>query len=351
MGNYLSFDTREKYVLLEATPGGFFLLGTLFMAVIFIFICLCCCYKWNCETCQCKCKCKRDSTTEGCCPDCSTILKMEKLHDILRTIFANVKEFQVQKTGTIADAEADTDTVKDQATDKTSKVLVISDREVPSGWNGCMAYIYYVYMMFMSIMWFIATAIEFSIYRKTTTCNDINVDVKSFRCFDVGKKFSVINCDAPDITERKVICYLYSPSIAGFGVAFSTAKLISVVADIAYKFIFKFTNKYCCCAFILRIALIVAALGALLAYLLVIHLLNITETYFTFGRVPMRMAQLVLVCLTVGGILVIPPWCQYTDDDFKRKYYYMGYYGDVESNPNNGIYITYVQTLSQTRAL
>ena len=134
-----------------------------------------------------------------------------------------------------------------------------------------------------------------------------------------------------------MICYLYSPNIAGLGVAFSAAKLISVVADISYKMIFKLTNKSWLCGLVIRAICIVAAISALAIYIGLTSSKRLKEGYFTFGLVPMRVAQLVLLCLTVAGILLIPPWCQYPKEYFRTAYYNMGYGDDVESNYNNGM--------------
>ena len=319
MGNRIIYEEKTEYDRLEGSIGGISLVITFIAAVSFIFIYVCCC----CEGSNNPCKCRRENNAgnreeEGCCKGCWTT---ENLHNILAIVYANFKEFRVQTTGN---------------NDNASQTLVISDRKAPYGCIGCSAYTYYIYMMFMSFMWFFATAIDFSIYRKTTTCNDINVDVKSFRCFDVNNNSETINCEIPGIEDKQVICYLYSPNIAGLGVAFSTAKLISVVADIGYRMIFKITNKNFCCAILWRPFFIAVAIIAFIAYIILTQT-TLMDTYFIFGVVPMRVAQLLLLCLTVGGILLLPPWCQYSDDDYKKKYYNVGY-GDVESNSNHGMF-------------
>ena len=347
MGNHIIFTTRREYAMLEGFSGGILLACTAITALISFFIFVCCCYEWEkwkglkfnnfndkndskdkgCSKACCKayCTCSKGCCTERCHTCCTAIKKgcssLESLHGILRTVFTNIKELQVHTM---------------EKSNDISKLLVISDRKAPSNCNGFLAYTYYTFMMFMATMWFFVTAIDFSIYRKTTNCNDINVKVKSFRCFDIDNNSALVNCQAPNIDEKNVICYLYSPSIAGLGVAFSTAKLITTVADIGYKLIFKATNKSLCITISLRIIFIIVTIAALTAYVTVTLEKIVTETYFTFGHVPMRVAQLVLLCLTVAGILLLPPWCKYTDEEYTKKYYYMGFYADVESNINDG---------------
>ena len=86
--------------------------------------------------------------------------------------------------------------------------------------------------------------VELSINRKTGTCNDIYVEAQSFSCFDVDNNYEKIDYEnTPDIEARRVICYLHSPTVAGIGVAFSVAKLISVVGDIAYNLTLKGINR------------------------------------------------------------------------------------------------------------
>ena len=306
MGNRLIFGDRAKYAALEGGFGGSIL--ELISAIVIVLAIIHWIRFFKKNYCDCKEKRYQDSENsqksncDACCGACTKYCtSLESLHNILGMMFSNIT--QIVATGN----------------DKPS--LIISDREIqrPITCTGCFTYAYYTYMLLVSLMWFIAIAIDFSVYRKTTTCNDINIKVKSFRCFEVGKKFQIVNCESPGVDEKNVICYLYSPSIAGLGVAFSIAKLISVVADIAYNMIFKITNKSLALGISVRILCIILAVLALIAYLAVTGTKAIDEEYFTLGLVPMRIAQLLLLCLTIGGILVFPPWCQHSTDKYRKK--------------------------------
>ena len=181
-------------------------------------------------------------------------------------------------------------------------------------------------MTSMSLMWFIAIALELSIYRKTTTCNDINVKVQSFSCFEVNNNYQKIDCgNTDDIDTRSVICYLYNPTLAGFAVAFSAATLVRTIADWFFKLVMKATNCIAWCGLALRMVLLLLAVLILAAYIALTQVQIIEESYFIFGEVPMRIAQLVLLCLTVAGMLLIPPWCKHSDDEYKKTYHYLGY--------------------------
>ena len=305
------FNNRSDYVKVEAGFGGSLLVLTSFIGIVLAILYwkFCCLKNNNGPTCSILRCCSNKSCESSFVKLITYCTSLESLHNILGIVFSNITQI-------IADGNS-----------KPS--LIISNRESLTGCNGCFTYTYYTYMMFISLMWFIAAAIEFSVFQKITTCNDINLKVKSFRCFDVDNQFETVDCQAPDVDEKKVICYLYNPSIGGLGVAYSTAKFVGITANLGYRMIFNITKKcgsYCCVAF--------RFIGTGLAVILLITYLhiarNITAEYFTFGLVPMRVAFLVLLCLTVGGILLIPPWCQYPVKYYQNKYYNVMAY-DIES--------------------
>ena len=147
----------------------------------------------------------------------------------------------------------------------------------------------------------------------------------------MDNNFEKIDCEqTPDIDTRRVICYLYSPTVAGVGVAFSIAKLISVVGDIAYNLILRGTHQCCKCCGGLRILGLVVVVIIFIAFVVVAHVTRIIDTnYFTYGRIPMRWTQLLLLLATAIGILLFPPWTDYSDKDYTTKYRHLGY-KDVE---------------------
>ena len=165
MGNSIVFGDRTKYVILEGSVGGALLAITFFATtVISIIFCYCFYQKNKCEiscakcctACNSCCKEECKCTTEGekSCEErlktsCSSCLSLDTLHSLLGSVFRSVKEYRIQTKGNDP---------------KIEKVMVISEKETTTDCIGFWTYFYYIYMMSMSFMWFIAIAIEFSIY-------------------------------------------------------------------------------------------------------------------------------------------------------------------------------------------
>ena len=155
MGNKLIFSDRSKYAKFDGGLGGGLLALTSVIAIIFAVICYYFCFKKSINGCHIECK-REQYSQESCCEKCKSyynecikfLTSLESLHNILGTIFSNITQFFTINT----------------ENKTTSKLLIISDRESPTGCIGYMTYAYYTYMMVMSFMWFIATALEFSIY-------------------------------------------------------------------------------------------------------------------------------------------------------------------------------------------
>ena len=324
MGNRLVFGDRTKYVQLEAGIGAG-LLGLTILGIIPLFVIyFCCCRK------------KRDCSTNSgtCCSCCKDYLTSAKhFHRILGNVFPSISELYIESKNTVDDKSENCANVKSKnnpaAIDtKTKTVLIISEREVPSGSIGCLTYFYFTYMLLMCSLWFIAMLVELMVYRKTGTCNDINVKVQSFSCFDVDNNYTKIDCEqTPDIDTRHVICYLYNPNIGAFGVAFSTAILFSKIGDFAFNFILKCTKKCCKCLVVVRISVSILVVIVFIVFMVVAHdpIAILDTNYFTYAGIPMRWVQLLLLFATALGILLFPPWTEYSDDDYNTKYLHLGY--------------------------
>ena len=54
----------------------------------------------------------------------------------------------------------------------------------------CMLHVYFLVMLLVVFNWFCLILIDTAIYRKTTTCNDLNVKDDAYLCFDVRKSTS-----------------------------------------------------------------------------------------------------------------------------------------------------------------
>ena len=343
MGNFLVFGDRTKYVKLEAGVGAALLgLSIIGIAALFAIYCFCCCHRFCCKkqekdgstnggashkqqrkgylSSSCK---KQDKETSNqsnssekqrsgktrceCCWEkiCDYIRSVKYFHRLLGYVFSNISELYIEHETTTKAGD--------------TKVLIVSERKIPSGYIEWSTYLYYIFMLLMCFMWFIAIALELSIYRKTGTCNDINVNVNSFRCFAVYNNYHLIDCKNAT-NDIKVICYLYHLNIVGFGVAFSAAKFISIVGDIAFKIILKGTNQCnATCFGVMRIAGMIIGSGGLGVFLWAIITRKWDEEYFIYAEIPMRLTQLILLCATGLGILLLPPWIKYSKNGLSHK--------------------------------
>ena len=183
-------------------------------------------------------------------------------------------------------------------------------------------YLYFINASFLITVWFLILLVEYSIYRKTTTCNDINVLDKSFRCFRIDTR-EAIGCTvdqgngkSPDID---VFCYLYSPNPGALGIAFGAVNFISVAITVYFRIALYCTKAHIgrCCLSALQVlaAAIVAIVVALLPGLN-FGPLNV-EIYFFHGLAAMRVCMYILIIYT--GFTLIPiPWYGFThQDDFR----------------------------------
>ena len=154
-------------------------------------------------------------------------------------------------------------------------------------------------------------AIEDTIYRKTSTCNDIDVADYNYICFH-ERNFSIVDCTKGSGTP--VICYLFSPTLTGpgIGVAFSISQFICKFGDICARCLNKLSAQGKWCIGVTQFILVVVILSLMILPLTWLMLSEVDiimfNDYFTYGDVPMRFIMLILIALTIsiGGILIFP---------------------------------------------
>ena len=203
---------------------------------------------------------------------------------------------------------------------KEEKVYLIGGKEFDKAEYGkkvacCYTYTYFIVATILAILWFIVMALENAIYRKTGTCNDINVKDSSFICFDVTSGSSnpnSINCQVgsnPDIT---VFCYLYSPNPGAVGIAVGIFNLF-IFGITAY---FRLTTKMAENEFLRVLVIVLQAVLYLFTIavcigLLVGHFRFKAELYFFQGNAIIRWVIFLLFPIT-GAALIPVPWCFFT---------------------------------------
>ena len=195
----------------------------------------------------------------------------------------------------------------------------------------CYIYYYFITIGILASIWFFLLSVNSIVYRKTSTCNDINVLENSFVCYHIDNNYAKINCTKEVLEDRntRVFCYLYSISPGAIGIAYSSASLVIYVVTIYFKVSVKIAELKCKCGaekkqmcHIGMILVILAQISIFVGFLL-LAILTIPEhfkwggeLYFFHGLAVLRVAMYPLTVIT--GIIIIPvPWCYFT----KKKYY------------------------------
>ena len=259
-------------------------------------------------------------------------------HTVLGIFFPNLikKKIYVQtaKDRTIIAMDVDDSDVKEEF-QPTKEVYLFGDNElienvqdmhIPSWvanrrWVGkdclhCCVYLYFIVIVVLACIWFLVMAVENAIYRKTGTCNDINVLDNSFTCFDLDNHSQPINCSVGKSPNITVFCYLFSPNPGAIGIAFSTVNAILFAVIVNFKVTNKLARKRCCRGTLLVLQ-IAATIVSVLVTVLLLPLLQFQfkiQLYFFHGNAAMRWAMYFLTIFT-SCALILMPWCFFTTDD------------------------------------
>ena len=173
-------------------------------------------------------------------------------------------------------------------------------------------YFYFILVGIVAFHWFMAMVADNLLYRKTTTCKDINVKDSSFSCFTINNH-TLIDCK--DVMDNvPIICYLYHGlTLAAFGIGFSVFHSIIFGVTVYFKFAVKIAESKCgkCVLILFQILLTVIPLFVLPSILPTVHFLTASNVYFFYGNAAIRWVMFVLICIT-PAILVNVPWCGFT---------------------------------------
>lgn len=303
------YDDLEKY---KGTEGGAFgvVVGiTLLLFIIFIVV-----------------VCIR----QACCA-CCELPNRKLVHNLLSLIYVNLISINIRKDQNKDEEEVYLFGGKEFNYDEniwTSSNSSLNSNKSSSRTNccnvckvccHCWTYAYFLIMALIAILWLITITIENAVYRKTGTCNDINVLDNRFTCFNLENK-QVVNCSTKEARslDTNVFCYLLSINPSAVGIGFSLFGLIIFITTTAFKGTIK-TAEYgkCCCKWTLLIIQVLVALAVTIATISTppsIHYGSNLTFYFFYGDAAMRWAMYFLLIITVScGLLV--PWCGFTSKD------------------------------------
>ena len=188
-------------------------------------------------------------------------------------------------------------------------------------------YAYFVLMVFLAGLWFIAIMTDNAIYRKTSTCNDINVLNNEFSCFNLDNHSARIDCRTEEAMDpdTPVFCYLFDPSPSAVAIGFSTFTFITFAITISFKVFTKIMEyeRFCCYQW-RCVLLIVQIVMAILFFLLILvltptfHYADVYSVYFFLGDAAIRWVMFILTLISVP-VGVLMPWCGFTSKELYRS--------------------------------
>lgn len=208
-------------------------------------------------------------------------------------------------------------------------------------------YLYFVVVGVLAALWLIVITIENAIYRKTGTCNDIDVLENSYTCFNLGDDSVQIDCKDGSSADIDVFCYLYGLSPGAVGIGFSIFKLITFVVTIYFRIVIKIAektnieqgkaedvstpaaDKTCiptCCKptclhglmFTVQLIVFVGAVVAIPAVSFPLQYKHKLMVYFFHGDAVMRWVMFVVLYVTIPFVIMVP-WCGFTSKQAYRN--------------------------------
>lgn len=98
--------------------------------------------------------------------------------------------------------------VIEPAKENDQLTFLFSKRRPKSGCCYGYVWVYFTTLFVFLFLLFLSMFCNFFIYRKTSTCNDINVKRKNYICFDINHGYRKVDCLEEKDDNLDVICYL-----------------------------------------------------------------------------------------------------------------------------------------------
>ena len=200
-----------------------------------------------------------------------------------------------------------------------------------------MIHVYFMTMMFLAICWFIVVFVDTAIFRKTMTCNDINVEEHAYVCFDVNANdyhhSKPVDCnEVIDKRDVHVLCYLqyYNfPTAASIAFSFMQLIVFGIYVTFALTLLIVRWHLVTKCKYkkyiirvvsgLIIVVFIVIPIIILIIIIILDHVNEAQNTGFNFlygERVP-RYFMCVLGCLTLFLLAGLSPYWWLIEDTEK----------------------------------
>ena len=190
---------------------------------------------------------------------------------------------------------------------------------------------YYLAMLLIVANWFFVMFFDTAFYRKTTTCNDLNVRRDAYLCFDISKSITAgpTNCTDPAIRDDldiHVLCYLqfFNFPIA-LSLSFSFAQLIIILIHISFAItLWCVTNYTPVAAMLLHAALCIGYVLFFLVYGPIVGAnavdnIRFEGTNLFYGDRILRMVMVLLGFFSLLLLTLLSPY-YWLIDKYHREY-------------------------------
>ena len=190
---------------------------------------------------------------------------------------------------------------------------------------------YYLAMLLIVANWFFVMFFDTAIYRKTTTCNDLNVRRDAYLCFDISKPITAgpTNCTDPAIRDDLdiyVLCYLqYFNFPIALSLSYSFVQLIIILIHISFSITLWCVKNYTpIAAFLLHATLFIVYLVIFLFYGFIVKtnaVANIKYEGFNFfyGDRILRFVMAILGGISLLVLTLLSPY-YWLIDKHHREY-------------------------------
>ena len=204
--------------------------------------------------------------------------------------------------------------------------------------NPHLLHAYYLAMLVTVANWFFVMFFDTAFYRKTTTCNDLNVRRDAYLCFDVSKSILAgpVNCTDPTIRDDLdiyVLCYLKFFNIpVALSLAFSFAQLMILLIHISFALtLWCVKNFKPYAAFALHAILFVLYVTLFFSYGVVVGVNANDVQYegpnlFYGGRI-LRIFMVILGGVTLLLLTLLSPYSWLIDKHYREHCPTYGYEG------------------------
>lgn len=345
LADFLSFNSHRPHQITEGLEIVF--IAVIVVVIIAIVLCIyggCRYCEEKCECCRSRCtepQCRRSRCAECCrsrCAECCRLRCAEQsgADHVQDDGQSKIVKFLQHCLSPVLSSVFD---VIEPAKENCKITLLFAKKRRPkSGYHYGYVLFYFTILLVLLFFLFLSMFCNFFIYRKTSTCNDINVANNHYICFNINDGYSEVDCHLEKYTtdsNLEVICYLTDwDFFRALGIAFGAIQAFRTLISTFFSFGITIGKKspgamitYQCIGSVLSILSWVGCYVLLYKYCMYkVWCGDAVQVHIT-----VNFAHLISLCLFLGH-----PWWAFKDDSFEQTITKIGernYLTDVEYQP------------------